>query len=256
MFRRNKSMLSQFMITCGGLETLMKMLQNPSSDQQQSSIKALCRIAMKKLHIKNPKNYIDPDTTTEIKLPLEYTPSEGSQNLVTFILDDGVTVSVDKEFLSEKSEYFSTLLYGQFRESQQDEIALKNVDSRLFKCLLNLLNCDLKNTVLLKIDEDLRSLLDLILLADRFLFVDLCNSLAECVEKFHMTTTTVSQIYQWSLGTGTNILRVETVAYALVVNISNDERFLMFKDLFDLGYSEQLVEDIRKLLERFLNALV
>lgn len=244
------------MITCGGLATLMQILQEDSSDQQQCSIRALCRMALKKLHIKNPINSIEADTTAEIKLPLDYTPPEGSQNLVTFLLDDGVTVSVDKQFLSEKSEYFNTLLYGQFVESQQDEIALKNVDSRLFKCLLNLLNCDLKNNVLLKIDEDLKSLLDLILLADRFLFADLCNSLTDCVEKFHMSTKTVSQIYQWSVGTGTNILRVETVAYALVVNISDNERFLMFKDLFDLGCSEQLVEDIRKLLERFLNALV
>lgn len=244
------------MITCGGLEVLMKLLQENSPDQQQRSIKTLCMMAVKKLRIKNPKNSVEAVTTKEIQLLNDYTPPECCKNIVTFILNDGKKVSADRNFLSEKSDYFSTLLCGHFKESQQDVIELRNVDERMFKSLLTLLNCDIKSSVLLKTDLDLDGLLGLIELADKFLFADLCSSLTDSVEKFHMSSTTVSQIYQWSVESGTNILKVETVAYALVANISDTERFSIFKDLFQLGYCEQLVEDIRKLLERFLNASI
>lgn len=252
---RNKYILSNFMITCGGLEVLMKILQE-NSEYHKRSIQALCMLAMKKLRIKNPKDAIEAAATKEIHLSADYTPPESSEKIVTFIFDDGATVAVDRKYLSGKSDYFSALLYGHFIESQQDVIALRHVNGTAFKSLLNLLNCDVKSSVLLKVDVDLGNLLDLIQLADMFLLVDLCSRLSECVEKFHMSTKTVSRIYRWSVESGTDILRVETVAYALVANICDNERFLMFKDLFDLGCSKQLVEDIQKLLARFLNVSV
>lgn len=252
---RNKPTLSKFMVSCGGLEILMKLLLE-ETELQRRSIKTLCMMALKKLRIKNPKNSVDAATTEEIYIPTEYLPPEMPTNLVTFKLDDGSLIASDRDFLSGKSDFFNTLLCGQFKESHQDEIDLRNVDEKTFKCLLNLLNCNVKPSVLMKLDLDLTTLLDVILLADKYLLVDLCSSLTESVEKFRMSPKTIPRIYQWSVESGTNILRVETIAYALVANVGDNERFLMFKNLFDLGFSEQLVEDIRKLLGRFLSASI
>lgn len=243
------------MVSCGGLETLMKILQE-KSELQRRSIKAVCVMALKKLRIKNPKNSIEVSATEEVHVSGDYHPPESCQNVVTFKLDDGSFVAADRNFLSGKSDYFNTLLCGQFKESQETEIALRNVDEKTLKCLLNLLNCNVDRSMLLKVDLDLATLLDVILLADKYLLVNLCSSLTESVEKFRITSRTVPRIYQWSVESGTNILRVETIAYALVANIGDNERFMMFKNLFDLGLSEQLVEDIHKLLERFLSASV
>lgn len=243
------------MVSCGGLETLMKILQE-KSELQRRSIKALCVMALKKLRIKNPKNSVEVTTTEEVHISDYYTPSNDCKTVVTFKLDDGSLVAADRDFLSIKSDYFNTLLCGDFKESQEAEIALKNVDEKTFKCLLNLLNCNVNRGLLLKVNLDLTTLLDVILLADKYLLADLCSSLTESVEKFRITSRTVPRIYQWSVESGTNILRVETIAYALVANIGDNERFSMFRNLFDLGLSEQLVEDIHKLLERFLNASI
>lgn len=243
------------MVSCGGLEVLMKLLED-DTELQRRSIKTLCMMALKKLRIKNPRNAIEATTTEEIYIPNIYVPPKLSTNLVTFKLDDGSVISTNRDFLSEKSDFFNTLLCGQFKESCQNEISLRNVDEKTFKCLLNLLNCNLDRSVLLKVDLDLATLLDVILLADKYLLVDLCNSLIETVEKFRMSPKSIPRIYQWSVESGTNILRIETIAFALVANIADNERFLMFKNLFDLGLSKELVGDIRKLLGRFLSASV
>lgn len=76
--------------------------------------------------------------------------------------------------------------------------------------------------------------------------------LTDSVEQFRITTDTVPLIYNWSVESGTNLLRIESVAYALVATVGEQERYTMFKNLFNLGYRDQLVEDIQKLLMRYL----
>lgn len=238
------------MIDCGGLNVLMKLLLE-KSDLQWKGIKVVCAMAFKHLGIKNPidltsssKKFIN---TANYALPKDCT------NIVTFKLDDGSCVKADRDFLSDKSVYFDRMLNGQFRESQEDEIALCNVKNKSFKCLLKLLSCEVTRTQTLQVDLDLPTLLDVIALTDRYLLPDLCVSLTCCVEQQRINRETVSVIYRWSLESGTNILRVESVAFALVCNMLDSERVEMFKKLFELGYTEELVEDIRKLLERFLS---
>lgn len=238
------------MITCGGLNILMKLLLE-KSDVQMKSIKVMCAMALKR-GIKSPTDPLirmqkSPATAKTYSLP------RNCANIVTFKLDDGTHVKADRDFLSEKSVYFNKLLSGQFKESHEKEIALRNVANKSLKTLLSLLQCDINRTEVIELDFDLATLLDVIALSDRYLLFDLCVSLTSSVEQFRISTETVPAIYQWSLESGTNILRVESIAFALVCNILDSERFAMFRSLFDLGYAEQLVEDIQKLLERFLN---
>lgn len=215
------------------------------------SIKVMCAMALKR-GIKSPTDPLirmqkSPATAKTYSLP------RNCANIVTFKLDDGTHVKADRDFLSDKSVYFNKLLSGQFKESHEKEIALRNVANKSLKTLLSLLQCDINRTEVIELDFDLATLLDVIALSDRYLLFDLCVSLTSSVEQFRISTETVPAIYQWSLESGTNILRVESIAFALVCNILDSERFAMFRSLFDLGYAEQLVEDIQKLLERFLN---
>lgn len=239
------------MVNCGGLNVLMKLLLE-KSDLQKKSIKVLCVMALKKLGIKNPVDWLGSQNRSSLVAD-QYNLPENCANTVIFKLDDGTSVEADRDFLSDKSEYFNKLLCGQFKESHQEEIVLHNVENKSLRCLLNLLHCNVNKSDLVEVDLDLVTLLDVIALTDRYLLTDLCLLLTSCVEQFRISSETVPIIYQWSLESGTNLLRVESIAFALVSNIVDAERFLMFQNLFDLGYSEQLVDDIQKLLERFLN---
>ncbi|RZC36130.1 uncharacterized protein BDFB_007081 [Asbolus verrucosus] len=243
---KNKPILVKLMMNCGGLEVLMKLLRE-ESDLQEKSIKVLCVLAAKKLGIPNPKT-----VKSVSKMCLSERHMGDAARVVTFKLDDGSLLRADRELLSKNSDFFCRLLNGGFKESNEDVITLPNVANKSLGCLVDLIKCDIDKTAPVDIDLDLDTYLDLIALCDRFLMQDYCVYLADCVERFRLSSKTIPVIYHWSLGSRTNFLRVECIAFALVGNIADTDRFEMFRNLFNLGCNEQLVEDIRKLLVRYM----
>lgn len=227
----------------------MKLLVK-TSDHQQKSIKGLCALSIHQLKIKSPTSReISKETLFDVN---RYELPENCSKVVFFKLDDGLSIGADRDFLSEKSTYFNCLLTGSFKESHEKEIVLHNVASESFLCLLNLLHYEVSKLELLPLNVKLETLLDVISLTDRYILEELSVYLAGCVEQFLISSKTVPLIYQWSIESHTNILRVESVAFALAANISESERVEMFQNLFDLGYSEFVIEDMQKLLTRFL----
>ncbi|XP_018333008.1 uncharacterized protein LOC108742330 [Agrilus planipennis] len=244
---RNKTLFGKFMTTYGGLDILIKLLSE--QDFQRKSIKSLCAVATRK-GIKNPKTDVSLETV-ELKINHnQYQIKDGCQKVVTFELDDGTSLKADREFLIQQSDFFERLLSGMFKESQEDRVKLCNVERKSLKCLLLLMEKDFKWPQVPLLDLDLPTILDVIVLTDRYLMMDLCNTLVSHVEKFKISPKTAPLIYRWSLESGTNLLRVETVAYALVSNVSEGEKFAMFQSFFDHGYVEQLTDDIQNLLQR------
>lgn len=239
------------MLNCGGLEILMKLLRE-ENEYRKRSIKVLCVMASRKLAIANPAK-----CSTSLNRPKivadKYKEPEISTNTITFKLDDDSLLNANKDFLTIKSDFFARLLNGDFKESNEKIIKLHDVELKTLRCLLNLCSI-IDKTESVEVDLDLETLLDVIGLSDRYLMLDLCVSLIGSVEQFRITYDTVPQIYRWSIESGTNLLRVESIAYALVGNIQDMQRYDMFEALFNLGYSEQLVDDIQKLLMRYLTA--
>lgn len=247
---RNRSILGKFMLNCGGLEILMTMLRHRNEQENRRSLKTLCQMASHRLLIANPRELSNTLNKPKI-VANKYKPPEPHKNIVSFVLDDESVVKADRDFLSAKSDFFNGLLNGHFKESTESEVVLAKVDSKSFKCLLHLLeNVDRTETI--EIDLDLDALLDVIMLCDRFLLTELCMALTDSVEQYRITTKTVPMIYNWSVESATNLLRVESVAYALVVRVDEKERFSMFENLFRLGCKDQLLEDMQNLLVRYL----
>lgn len=245
---RNKSILMKLMLNCGGLEVLMKLLQE-ETEQQKPSVQVLCVLASKKLRIHNPRNV---QFTTEAPTTSTDCHSNQPEEIVTFILDDNSCLEAKRNLLSHNSDYFRSLLNGSFKESKQDVIELPNVTNKSLGFLLHLIEHGFGNDGSTIFDADLNTLLDVITLCDRFLMPNHCHYLVECVQKFRLHSDAVPTIYNWSLESRTNFLRVECIAFALVANIIDSERFEMFKNLFELGYNEKLVDDIKKLLVRYM----
>ncbi|CAG9831620.1 unnamed protein product [Diabrotica balteata] len=242
----NKPILFKLLLNCGGLNTIMSVLRGDSILYKNQSIKCISILACKRLKIKNPKS-MAIKLGFDLKDPIK--PSENPVNIVTFKLDDGICIKADRDYLTNKSDYFNRLLTGHFKESSEDEIYLHNVKSQTLKCLLKILTY---KDIWYKADID--TLLDVIALSDEYLMNDLNCFVTNYVEKHRMNYITVPTIYRWSLESGLNFLRVESIAYALVVQIPDVDRFKMFDSLFALGYSDEVVDDIEKLLFRYLNS--
>ncbi|KAF5272928.1 hypothetical protein FQR65_LT04857 [Abscondita terminalis] len=249
----NEHILNQLMKIGGGLDILLQLAQE-DSDLQSRSITGLSHLS-KKLGIVNPvtcKNSNSVSSTLPINID-SYKIDEGCVEIVSLILDDGSVVEADRDFLCDKSHYFNQLLSGTFKESSQKEVHLHNVSTDAFKLLMLLMKFDIDNKKVHKIDVDLNVLLDAIVLTDRYLLEDYCLCLTTSVQLFKFVPTTIPTIYQWSLKSGTDILRIESVAYAVVADVSDNNRCSMFKGLLEIGESDLFISDIRGLLDRYLN---
>ncbi|XP_023017846.2 uncharacterized protein [Leptinotarsa decemlineata] len=245
------SLLKQFLLECGGLRVLMNLFQQ-NDKYTDRSMRTLCSLAKERLEIPNP---IDVETCGTTSGPSFHDGLPGkttlSGRLVAFKLDDGEVVHTERDFLTSKSEFFAILLNGHFKESDEDEVNLHNVKGESLRCLLDLLQHDkLRWAILRRIR--LEVLLDTATLADRYLLTDLCMYIIEWIEKKLMMPQTVAAIYRWSIESQLNLLRVESVAFAMVYKYGDNKRVNMLKQLFDLGYIEELAEDIYDLLARYV----
>ncbi|CAH1101433.1 unnamed protein product [Psylliodes chrysocephalus] len=241
-----KKTLADILLTKGGLTLLMQLLKE-DSDLKRRVIKTLNVLSAKRLEIANPKKVAIDVAHTLATFSSQRSDNQTSVKLVTFKLDDGQHVKADRNLLMEKSVYFTNLLSGSFKEGSEDEVCLQDVEFRTLNCLLDLVG---SVNEIRKIGLD--TLLDVIALSDRYLMSDICSLVTNYVKKYRMSTRNVAEIYKWSLESRLDLLRVESITYALVVDVCDRLRFDIFNTLFSLGHSDDLVSDINKLIESYL----
>lgn len=236
---------------CGGLNVLLQFFKE-NSEERLTCINGLANIS-RKLEIKNPTKVFDDKLNTVLSINIEnYNLSSRAATIVGFLLDDGNCIYADRNFLSEKSQYFQQLLSGTFKESTQEKINLHNITTNSLKFLLMLLEHDLNNNQIYKFNVDLEILLDVIVITDRYLLDNYCLCLTASVQTYTFLPSNIPTIYQWSLESGTDILRIEAVAYALIGSMTDVERNDLFYTILQLGYTDSLIGDIKDLLMRHL----
>lgn len=177
--------------------------------------------------------------------------SEGKQ-IVTIELDDGSSLDVDRDFLIEKVDYFKMMLTGSFCESNQEVIRLKNVSNEALQCLLNLLKIDYQKMVPPPLNVNLFTLLEVLALTDLYLLEKLTDWLSTCVLNYFLKIETASEIYNWSITSGTNFLRVETVVFLLTAKMKDSERFNLLESIIEYGFINEIKDDIFRLISRYL----
>lgn len=235
------------MDSCGGLSFLLtQFLQDPN--QRCRIVGALNKLSCS-VHVNNPSLETMPNKILKLD---RYRCDSNCRNIITIILDDGNSLIADKDFLITHVEYFKAMLSGSFREAEQDNIRLKNVSFEALNCLLYLLEKDIKNIRSCPLDIDLHVILELITLTDSYLLENLNQWLINCVECYMLNVDTVSDIYKWSIESGTSFLRVESVAYLLTGKMSDNERFLICEKIIDSELINHLHEDFEKIIFRFL----
>ncbi|XP_041979106.1 uncharacterized protein LOC121733072 [Aricia agestis] len=246
--------LKIFLLDCDALTLLINMISNPSEDLENCII-GLSLIALN-VDIKNPKlleqKYKDHVIVNDDPLINNLPESD----IVTFLLDDLSTVKTSKSFLCENSEVFSAMLMGQFKESSEKTVQLKNVSQSALKYLITLLQFGLHESTgdieIFPITKKLATSLEVLLLVDRFLFDKLKDLLRSAIVQFQLTPETADKIYIWSLEEGMGFLCVEAVAYILTGKMKDNERLRLFNNILQLEYKNQWLEDIKGMILRQL----
>lgn len=242
------------MIDCSALNSLFAII-GESKEDVQDCVTALAKLA-NNVHIKDPKVLENRFTGQTF---VSYDPILDNLSLdeiVTFELDDLTTVKANRVFLCQNSEVFNAMLMGCFKESVEKCVRLKNVTKPALEYLFTLLHFGLNNTrcdiQVFPMAEKLETNLEVLLLADRFLFDKLKGLLSSAILQFQLNPETADKIYVWSLSEGMGFLCVESVAYLLTGKMDESERTTAFRNILNLEYKEQWLEDIKSMIMRQL----
>ncbi|XP_034832431.1 armadillo repeat-containing protein 5 [Maniola hyperantus] len=251
---RTEKALKKYLIDCNGLNLLFSIISETKEDVQDC-VTALVKLA-NNVHIKDPKLL---EKRYKSKVYVSYDPildNLAPDDIVTFQLDDLSTVKANKIFLCQHSDVFSAMLMGQFKESVEKCVRIKNVSKPALEYLFTLLQCGLNNPKseieIFPLAEQLETNLEVLLLADRFLFEKLKELLSSAILQFQLSPDTADKIYIWSLSDGMGFLCVESVAYLLTGQMSEDERYKSFENILNLEYKDQWLEDIKSMILRQL----
>ncbi|KAI5637273.1 BTB/POZ domain-containing protein [Phthorimaea operculella] len=251
---RTEKPLKKYLIDCSALNLLFSIISESREDIHEC-VTALFKLATN-VHIKDPKTL---ENRFKDKICVSYDPILDNlkpDEIVTFELDDLSTVKANKVFLCQNSDVFSAMLMGCFKESIEECVRLKNVSKPALEYLLTLLHCGLNNAKsevqIFPMADKLETNLEVLLLADRFLFDKLKELLSSAILQFQMTPETADKIYVWSLSEGMGFLCVESVAYLLTGKMGEAARTRSFQTILSLQYKDQWLDDIKSMILRQL----
>lgn len=251
---RTEKPLKKYFIECSALNLLFSIIAE-SKENIQDCVTALVKLATN-VHIKDPKTL---ENRFKDRILVGYDPildNLSSDDIVTFELDDSSTVQANKIFLCQNSDFFTAMLMGCFKESVEKCVRLKKVTKPALEYLLTLLHCGLNNyksdVSIFPMAGNLETNLEVLLLADRFLFDKLKGLLISAILQFELRPDTADKIYVWSLSDGMGFLCVESVAYLLTGKMCETERTRSFRNILGLEYKEQWLDDIKSMVVRQL----
>lgn len=246
--------MKKYFIDCSALNLLLAIIAE-SKEDIQDCVTALSKLASN-IHIKDPKVL---ENRFKDQVCVNYDPildNLSFDEIVTFELDDLTTVKANRVFLCQNSEVFSAMLMGCFKESVEKRVRLKNVTKPALEYLITLLHCGLNNPKceiqVFPMAEKLETNLEVLLLADRFLFDKLKGLLSSAILQFQLTPDTADKVYVWSLSEGMGFLCVESVAYLLAGKMCESDRTKSFSNILNLEYKDQWLEDIKSMILRQL----
>lgn len=246
--------MKKYLIDCNALNELFTIISE-SKEDIYDCVTALMKLASN-VNIKDPKTL---EYRFKDKVIMGYDPILDNllpENVVTFELDDLSTVKANKVFLCQNSEVFSAMLMGRFKESIEKCVRLKNVTKPGLEYLLTLLQCGINNSrfevQIFPMAAELETNLEVLLLADRFLFEKVKELLCSAILQFQLLPDTADKIYIWSLSEGMGFLCVESTAYLLIGKMEDCDRAFAFQNILNTQYKDQWLDDIKNMILRQL----
>lgn len=171
---------------------------------------------------------------------------------VTFLLDDGSTVTANKGIICEKSEFFEAMFRRGFKEAKESVVRLKDISSdcltALFRLLYTYCDCILPKNV--------QVLLELIVQTDRFLIPSLSEKLLNIAMHCKLNYRNCHLMYEWAIEKGNFLpstkdwpIREHILKYVLVEKLTFKERTYSFKSLLKSRHKSNVLNDVTNLIE-------
>ncbi|KAG7208927.1 hypothetical protein KM043_015106 [Ampulex compressa] len=164
---------------------------------------------------------------------------------VTFELDDGTTVDACRKTLCQLSDAFNAMLEGSFSESGKRRVKLKNTSAEGL------------NTLILAVsgapfhNRSIESMLDAVLLADKFLMPGISDALTEKSISM-LNYKNFSRAWMWAKKNFCTELKLCCVKNSLTAEMTMAERIQVFRDFSACGHFQEFVEEVKALINGLL----
>lgn len=225
----------------GGLKLIFCLLRESSHKLHERAIWSVCQLA-KSLKIHPVGQLIVEESYDYSILPskTDYAKPTVSPT-VTFVLDDDSTVEACRQTLCQRSEVFSAMLNGNFSESGKRRVHLKDTS----RDGLNTLILAASGTTFEQ--ECIESLLDAVLLADKFLMLDLTKPLIKsCIAKLNYES--FCQAWKWARKNSCHEWRSYCVMSFLTAEMSWSQTMQAFRDFYATDAFDDFLHEVRMLI--------
>lgn len=241
---KSRYILKSLLNNHGGLRLIFHVLSDQHHNLHENAIWSICRLA----HALE----IQPDAvekcansdTASTDFPIVY-DNHLKPATVTFELDDGTTVDACRQTLCQKSDAFSAMLEGNFLESGKKRVKLRNTSKEGLNTLLLAANGTTFE------NRTIESLLDAVLLADKFLMTDLSDVLTEkSISKLNYKN--FSRAWNWARINSCHELKSCCVKRFLTASMTKSERVQAFQDFCTSDSFHDFLDDIKEIINSVL----
>lgn len=241
---KSRDILKSLLNNHGGLQLIFHILSDQQHVLYENAIWSICRLAST-LGIQSEiieKCQITETASTDFPRVYDNHPKPAT---VTFELDDGTTVDACRQTLCQKSDAFSAMLEGNFSESGKKRVKLRNTSKEGLNTLLLAANgATFEN-------RTIESLLDAVLLADKFLMADISDILTESsISKLNYKN--FSRAWNWARVNSCHELKSCCVKRFLTAQMTKSERVQAFQDFSTTGSFHEFLDEVRKIINDVL----
>lgn len=241
---KSKDTLRTLLMFHNGLSLIFEILSDPTHELHKNAVWSICRLSTS-LQIR-PDSMDKSTTAMELSnscvvLENEIYKHIPRRSTVTFELDDGSTVEASRRLLCEKSDAFLAMLEGNFSESGKRRVKLTNASREGLDTLLLAANGANFG------DRSIESLLDAVLLADKFLMPEVSDQLTE-TSLSKLSHVNFSRAWTWARSNACHELKTSCVKTFLTVKMTNEDRSRAFLDFSKSEFFSEFLEDIREIV--------
>lgn len=238
--------LRKILFKFGALEILSNLLDDPI--YKKRALLAFINYAKILKRKSESKVYFKNIPSKDLSIPAD------SKDKITFILNGGIEVYVDRKILIDKSEVFEVMLNSDFLENR-GIIHLDNVEEDSMKYFFKLLYLDLESDdINPPLPATMKSAAEALMLTDKYLLEDLNSFVCKVIVQFLLKSNSVHELYEQSILLKTENLKHECIAYIL----NNSEANRQICDLVNSDKDDQLVNilvsDIEELFRQELHS--
>ncbi|XP_003704054.2 BTB/POZ domain-containing protein Rnb [Megachile rotundata] len=241
---RSRYILKSLLNSYGGLRLIFRVLSDQQHSLYENAIWSICQLANTlEIQPEIVEKCQNTDTaSTDFPTVYDNHPKPAT---VTFELDDGTTVDACRQTLCQKSDVFSAMLEGNFSESGKKRVKLRNTSKESLNTLLLAANgATVQN-------RTIESLLDAVLLADKFLMADISEILTESSIS-RLNYKNFSRAWNWARLNSCHELKTCCVKSFLTASMTKSERVQAFQGFSTTGSFHEFLDEVREIINNVL----